>query len=60
MTYKDLLDRLQLVTEEQLKQDVTVVFDTDEFFRIKELSEILPLSNGSDILDAGHLVLEIE
>ena len=59
MTYRDLLNKLKTASEEQLGQDVTVVFPMDEFYGINRLYEVLSDSSESGVLDAGHLVLEV-
>ncbi len=62
MTYKQLIEKLQTCSPEQLEQTVTVwnVWD-DEFTPVsgapvnKEGSETL----DTDVLDYGHIVLEL-
>ncbi len=51
MTYKDLLEILSELNEEQLNMDVTV-YDSidDEFFPIDEI-----LTAENDVLDKDHL-----
>lgn len=57
MTYAELLVRLSSLDIEQLKQTVTVhVNEVDEYYGV----DILTTSDDSnDVLDPGHLVLEI-
>ncbi len=56
MRYRDLLEQLTQLTEEQLQQDV-VIFD-------HTLQEYLPLNQTAvtvetDVLDSNHFYLEV-
>ena len=54
MTYKELLNQLQQLTEEQLNQDVAVYDEgTDEYYQLKvELAFASAAFN--DVLDVDH------
>lgn len=52
MTYKELLNQLSKLNEEQLNTDVTVCDSYDEFFKVKGLYFIDP--KFDDVLDPGH------
>lgn len=52
MTYKELLQQLQKLNEEQLNQDVTVCDVEEEYFAVLGLYFANPAFN--DVLDAGH------
>lgn len=54
MTYKQLLEQLQDLTEEQLNQTVTVYESQDnEFFMVDHTA----VTNESDVLDEDHFFL---
>ena len=57
LTYKQLLEELQLLNEQQLAQNVTVrVSWANEFFPV----EFLDIADDDqDVLDLGHLILVI-
>ncbi len=51
MTYRDLLQKLTDLTEEQLNQNVTVFFKyADEYVPI----EGMKIADEDDVLDKGH------
>jgi len=53
MTYKDLLNFLLTLDEEQLQSDVTVNFD-DEYYSISSTEVMDEDDDDGDILDPGH------
>ena len=56
MTYKELLDQLQQLNEEQLNQDVAIWDeDNDEFYQ--QDVDLLFVDETDDVLDAGHPVI---
>lgn len=56
MTYAELLEMLLAMGEDALKQTAAVYCSNcDEFLPIVNLS----VSNGSDVLDDGHFVINI-
>ena len=55
MTYKELLQQIQLFTEEQLNSDVCVYdTSTDEYY---QLNIELVFTTTADILDIDHPVI---
>ncbi len=56
MKYKELLDQLQQLTEEQLNQDVAV-YDTgtDEYYQLKV--EFVFSTEECDVLDVNHPII---
>ena len=55
MTYQELLDKLQAMTQEQLGMDVTVhSYTMDETFAVAQL---FFADKDSDVLDEDHPVL---
>ncbi len=55
ITYRQLLEKLQTLNEEQLNQTATVSLDeSDEMVPIECVSEAM-----SDVLDEGHIVLGV-
>jgi hypothetical protein len=55
MTYKELLQQIQLFTEEQLNSDVCVYdTSTDEYY---QLNVELVFTTTADILDIDHPVI---
>jgi len=52
MTYRELLEKLRLLTEPQLNDTVTVVVD-EEYKAISYLD----VSIGDDVLDDNHIYL---
>ena len=57
MTYQHLIEELKKMSQEQLEQDVTVF--------VSSLEEYMPVFSVAvaatmDVLDPGHIVLEIE
>lgn len=56
MTYKDLLNQLQNLTEEQLNSDVAV-YDTgtDEYYQLNV--EFVFTTGECDVLDVDHPVI---
>lgn len=58
MKYRDLLDKCEQMSEEQLNMDVTVhVASSDEFFKADHLE--LTDDQEDDRLDDGHPILVI-
>ena len=59
MKYRQLLDELQLLSEEQLDQDVTVyVSGVDEYYALRPDYPVA-VSEEDDVLDADHFYLVI-
>ena len=59
MKYRDLLTELQLLSEEQLNQDVTVyVSGADEYYPLVPDYPVA-VSEADDVLDADHFYLVI-
>ena len=55
MTYKELLNQLQQLNEEQLNQDVCIWDeDNDEFY---QQDVDLLFVDDTDVLDAGHPII---
>ena len=55
MTYKELLNQLQQLNEEQLNQDVAIWDeDNDEFY---QQDVDLLFVDETDVLDAGHPII---
>jgi len=52
ITYRDLLNKLQKLNENQLNSDITVQID-DEFYK----ATMYLTDNSIDILDEGHPVI---
>jgi len=65
MTYQELLNQLMLLTEEELKENVTVLdYSQGEFLpvvdeMVRENDEILGENCDSGVLDEGHWVMVI-
>ena len=56
MTYKELLDQLQQLNEEQLNQDVAIWDeDNDEFYQ--QDVDLLFVDNTQDVLNVDHPVI---
>ena len=56
MTYKELLDQLQQLNEEQLNQDVAIWDeDNDEFYQ--QDVDLLFVDETADVLDVDHPVI---
>ena len=56
MTYKELLDQLQQLNEEQLNQDVAIWDeDNDEFYQ--QDVDLLFVDNTQDVLDVDHPII---
>ena len=56
MTYKELLNQLQQLNEEQLNQDVTLWNDLlDEYYQLD--IDLLFVDNTQDVLDVDHPVI---
>ena len=56
MTYKDLLDQLQQLDEEQLNSDVAIHdTDIDEYFQASV--EFVFATDECQVLDVGHPVI---
>ena len=59
MKYRQLLDELQLLSEEQLDQDVTVyVSGVDEYYALRSDYPVA-ISEADDVLDEDHFYLAI-
>ena len=57
LTYRELVDRLQKLTPEQLNQSVTVYHGSvDEFFPVYTTG----VTHMDDTLDANHFYLDID
>ncbi len=57
MTYRDLLNKLQKLNEEQLNQDVCIwdSYGQDEFYQ--ESVEFMFADDTQDVLDVGHPII---
>ena len=56
MTYKELLNQLQQLNEEQLNQDVAIYEPcADEYWQDKV--ELVFATDAQDVLDAGHPII---
>ena len=56
MTYKELLNQLQQLNEEQLNQDVAIWDeDNDEFYQ--QDVDLLFVDNTQDVLDVNHPII---
>ena len=56
MTYKELLDQLQQLNEEQLNQEVAIWDeDNDEFYQ--QDVDLLFVDETADVLDVDHPVI---
>lgn len=54
MTYKELLEKLQNLTQEQLNQNVTMYDEKmDEFFALDDTG----ITDQDDVLDENHFFL---
>lgn len=54
MTYRELLSKLQAMTQDKLDDDVTVYFEShDEYFAVNSLN----VQDGDDVLHDGHRYL---
>ena len=61
MTYRNLVDILQELSEEQLDMDVTVCTTRDdEYFAADKLNIVDENDEAAGILDEGHHYLTIE
>ena len=59
MKYRELLDELQQLNEEQLAQDVTVyVSEQDEYYALRSDYPVA-ISEANDVLDEDHFYLVI-
>lgn len=57
MTWEQLAQRIQQLTQEQKQQDATVYFrPLDEYYPVNQLT----IETESDVLDAGHPVLQVK
>ena len=52
ITYRDLLNKLQKLNEEQLNSDITIL-NNDEYYK----ATLVFTDNRVDILDEGHPVI---
>lgn len=60
MTYQDLLAQIELFTEEQLKQTVTVyIREVDEYYAPVNDCPLMESGIACDQLDSGHKYLII-
>jgi hypothetical protein len=56
ITYKELLQQLQQLNEEQLNQDVAVYDEgTDEYYQLKV--ELVFATDAQDVLDVDHPII---
>ena len=56
MTYKELLQQLQQLSEEQLKSDVAIYDEgTDEYYQLKV--ELVFETEECDVLDVDHPII---
>jgi hypothetical protein len=56
MTYKELLNRLQQLNNEQLNQDVCIYDGAmDEYYQLKV--ELVFATDAQDVLDIGHPII---
>ena len=56
ITYKELLQQLQQLNEEQLNQDVAVYDEgTDEYYQLKV--ELVFTTGECDVLDVDHPII---
>jgi hypothetical protein len=56
MTYKELLQQLQQLNEDQLNSDVAVYDEgTDEYYQLKV--ELVYATEECDVLDANHPII---
>ena len=56
MTYKELLNQLQQLDEEQLNQDVALWNDLlDEYYQLD--IDLLFVDDTKDVLDIGHPII---
>jgi hypothetical protein len=56
MTYKELLQQLQQLTEDQLNSDVAIYDEgTDEYYQLKV--ELVFTTGECDVLDPDHPVI---
>lgn len=57
MTYKDLLNKLNSLSEEQLNQNVTIFHGSqDEFYPVYKSD----FAHENDVLDKDHFYLQID
>lgn len=56
-TYRELLESLKTLNEEQLDQDVTIMDGDEEFHGVRLKLEVAP---EDDVLDQGHAFLSLE
>jgi hypothetical protein len=56
LTYKELLERLQGCSQEQLEQNVSIyISDIDEYYPVENTR----IETETDVLDEGHFVLVV-
>ena len=61
LTYKQLLEKLKSLNEEQLNQNVTVSLDlTEEAVPVKDLVTVNDGDFLDGVLDVGHAVLSVD
>lgn len=59
MTYREILNRLQSATSEQLNQDASVRWGEDEFTSVIWVGESCGGDPADGILDEGHLYFDV-
>lgn len=60
LQWKDVLERLQQLSPEELEDSATIHTPAlDEFYGVLEFRVIKEGDDNSDVLDAGHLYLEM-
>lgn len=55
MTYRELLEAMKNLTEDQLDADISIEIDDEEFIEIAEAR----ITEYDDILDADHFYLSV-
>ena len=56
MTYKELLNQLQQLNEEQLNQDVAIWDEVNDEFYQQDV-DLLFVDNTQDVLDVDHPII---
>lgn len=56
MTYKELLNQLQQLNEEQLNQDVAIWDEVNDEFYQQDV-DLLFVDNTQDVLDVNHPII---
>jgi hypothetical protein len=57
MTYKELLQQLQQLTEEQLNQDVAICSEDDEDEYYQASVELVFATDAQSVLDVDHPII---